>query len=183
MSRKSYRRACPNAAPPKAEQKPVPGALSPEEREAIKRQMTHDNLLSMLHSQQLKPIIAPSVDELRARYSLPVTRGASKEERERLDVAFDNSGVFDQIQSSLTQHLTDMGQMPLTGFLGYGALQNLAQEPLIRACVQTVADDLTRKWIELVGGEESDAELVAKLDRLQNRYHLQKVFHDALYLH
>lgn len=179
MARKSYRRARPNAAPPKAEQKPVPGALSPEEREAIKRQMTHDNLLNMLHSQQLKPIIAPSVDELRARYSLPVTRGASKEERERLDVAFDNSGVFDQIQSSLTQHLTDMGQMPLTGFLGYGALQNLAQEPLIRACVQTVADDLTRKWIELVGGEESDAERVAKLDRLQNRYHLQKVFHDA----
>lgn len=179
MARKSYRRARPRPEPPKAETKPVPGALSPEERDAIKRQMALDNLLQLLHTPQPSAATVPSIEEVRARYSLPVTMGAPESVREQLNLAFDNVGGFAQIQSSLVQHLSDLGQMPMASFLGYGALQNLAQEPLIRACVQTVADDLTRKWIEIVGGEEADAERVTKLDQLQKRYHLQTVFHDA----
>lgn len=179
MARKSYRRARPRPEPPKVETKPVPGALSPEERDAIKRQMALDNLLQLLHTPQPSAATVPSIEEVRARYALPVTLGAPEYERERLDMAFDNMGGFAQIQSSLIQHLSDMGQMPMASFLGYGALQNLAQEPLIRACVQTVADDLTRKWIEIVGGEQSDTELVAKLDARQKSYHLQSIFHEA----
>lgn len=179
MARKSYRRARPRPEPPKAETKPVPGALSPEEREFIKRQTVRENLLQLLHTPQPNTFTVPSIEEVRARYSLPVTMGAPESVREQLNLAFDNVGGFAQIQSSLVQHLSDLGQMPMASFLGYGALQNLAQEPLIRACVQTVADDLTRKWIEIVGGEEADAERVTKLDQLQKRYHLQTVFHDA----
>ena len=179
MARKSYRRARPRPEPPKAETKPVPGALSPEEREFIKRQTVRENLLQLLHTPQPSAATVPSIEEVRARYSLPVTMGAPESVREQLNLAFDNVGGFAQIQSSLVQHLSDLGQMPMASFLGYGALQNLAQEPLIRACVQTVADDLTRKWIEIVGGEEADAERVTKLDQLQKRYHLQTVFHDA----
>ena len=179
MARKSYRRARPRPEPPKAETKPVPGALSPEEREFIKRQTVRENLLQLLHTPQPNTFTVPSIEEVRARYSLPVTMGAPESVREQLNLAFDNVGGFAQIQSSLIQHLTDLGQMPMASFLGYGALQNLAQEPLIRACVQTVADDLTRKWIEIIGGEEADAERVTKLDQLQKRYHLQTVFHDA----
>lgn len=173
MSRKSYR----NTPEVKGTPQTVPGALTPEELTAIKNQMAHDNLLQLLHSPQPNTFIVPSLDEMRMRYGLPVTRGAPEEVRNELNMAFD--GSFQQIQSSLTQHLTDLGQMPMASFMGYGALQNLAQEPLIRACVQTVADDLTRKWIEIVGGEEQDAELVGKLDILQKRYKLQKLFHDA----
>lgn len=179
MARKSYRRARPRPEPSKAETKPVPGALSPEEREFIKRQTVRENLLQLLHTPQPNTFTVPSIEEVRARYSLPVTMGAPESVREQLNLTFDNVGGFAQIQSSLIQHLSDLGQMPMASFLGYGALQNLAQEPLIRACVQTVADDLTRKWIEIIGGEEADAERVAKLDQLQKRYHLQTVFHDA----
>lgn len=179
MARKSYRRARPDIASPKAEPKPVPGALSPEEREFITRQTVRENLLQLLHTPQASAFTVPSIEEVRARYSLPVTMGAPESVREQLNLAFDNVGGFAQIQSSLIQHLSDLGQMPMASFLGYGALQNLAQEPLIRACVQTVADDLTRKWIKIIGGEEADAERVAKLEQLQKRYHLQTVFHDA----
>ena len=43
-------------------------------------------------------------------------------------------------------------------FVGYGMLSNLAQEALIRAGVETIADDMTRKPIDLYYDEESESD-------------------------
>ena len=51
-------------------------------------------------------------------------------------------------------------------FVGYGFLSNLAQEGLIRAGVETIADDMTRKPIEMYyddEGGEKEEELITKL--------------------
>lgn len=55
----------------------------------------------------------------------------------------------------LISHSLELGQIPGVQFAGYAALQSMAQNGLLRACVDTVADDMTRSWIKLkrTGGE------------------------------
>lgn len=186
MSRKPRRTkvAMPQQVTPIAPRKPAPSpaanGLSEAARAAMKHDIAIENFTTLLYGQPVQaPKRTPSLEEVRALFALPVTHGAPEDERKKLDMAFDAAGGFAQIHSSLSQHLSDLGQMPMASFLGYGALQNLAQDPLIRECVQTVADDLTRKWIEIVGGEKSDTERVTKLQQLQKRYRLQSIVHDA----
>lgn len=51
---------------------------------------------------------------------------------------------------------------------------------MIRACIQTVADDMTRKWIKIKGGQAVYAEKLDKLKNLiESKYHLRQVFHWA----
>lgn len=124
-----------------------------------------------------------TLEDIKERYSLPVTNGAPEEERERLNMAFDHAGGFDMIYNSLQGHTAALGQTPLTMFLGYGMLQQISQNGMVRACVQTIADDLTRKWIKIDSAEEDALKIVERLDTLQSsKYTLQKTFHDAIAL-
>lgn len=120
-----------------------------------------------------------NLEAVKKAFCLPVNAsGISEKERLAMDSAFDNMGGFNAIYGSLTQHATELGQYPITSFIGYGALQQVAQQGMIRACVQTVADDMTRKWIELEGCE--DAEKLTELkDLIDNKYHLKDLFHQA----
>lgn len=121
-----------------------------------------------------------SLDKVRRSFALPVTMGAPKEERESLDMAFDSAGGYSAIFESLQQHASEMGQYPVTSFIGYGALQQIAQNGMIRACVQTVADDITREWIEVQGGDDTDPETVRDIaDTLDQKYHLKDLIHQA----
>ena len=121
-----------------------------------------------------------SDESIRRAFSLPVTLGAPKEERERLNMAFDGMGGFDAIKTSLIQHAEDLGEFPFTSFVGYGALQQIAQNGMIRACISTVADDVTRKWITITGGDETDPEIIKELQDIQeSTYHLRDIFHEA----
>ena len=121
-----------------------------------------------------------SMEKVKAAFRLPVTMGAPKEEREAMDMAFDSAGGYSTIYESLQQHAGDMGQYPITSFIGYGALQQIAQNGMIRACVQTVADDITREWIKLEGGDDTDPEAVQAIsDALDQKYHLKEIFHTA----
>ena len=121
-----------------------------------------------------------SIDKVRRAFALPVTMGAPRDEREALDMAFDSAGGYSTIYESLQQHAGDMGQYPITSFIGYGALQQIAQNGMIRACIQTVADDITREWITVKGGDDTDPEDVQHLEDLLNqKYHLKDLFHSA----
>ena len=122
-----------------------------------------------------------SLEEVKKAFSLPINAsGITEKQRMAMDAAFDNSGGFGAIFGSLTQHATEMGQYPLTSFIGYGALQQVAQQGLIRACIQTVADDMTRMWIELKGGDDTDSDKLNHLkDLIDNKYNLREVFHRA----
>lgn len=179
MSRKRYKYHTPPASQkPQTPQQPEVRAV--DHAGTKLNPMQFNDLAFSLCARQFEPKTVPSLDEIKARYSLPITLGTTDEERERLNMSFDSMGGFQMIQSSMQQHLTELGQLPMSSFLGYASLQALAQDPLIRACVQTVADDLTRKWIELIGGEEEDCSRIDELNELSaNRYALQTLFHDA----
>ena len=122
----------------------------------------------------------PTLDEVRRAYGPPATLGAPNEDAVlAMDHAMEERGVY-----SLLQHGFEMGQYgACSNFLGYGALQNIAQNGLIRACVETVADDMTRNWVELQQeGKEDSPESEDKIQRLEKamrRMGLQKTMHKA----
>ena len=106
-----------------------------------------------------------------------MTLGVSEKERLAQDEALSDAGFYGAIHRSLQQHGYELGQYPVTSFVGYGALQQIAQNGMIRACVQTVADDITREWITITG---DDAEAVEEIQTLQEKkYHLRTLFHEA----
>lgn len=122
----------------------------------------------------------PTLDEVRRAYGPPATLGAPNEETVlAMDRAMEDRGVY-----TLLQHGFELGMYgACSNFLGYGALQNIAQNGLVRACIETVADDMTRNWIELQQeGEEDSPESEDKIQRLEKamkRMGLQKTMHKA----
>ena len=121
--------------------------------------------------------------EVREAYGPARTLGAPEDVRMAMDNALDQAGFY-----SLLQHGIDMGVYGgMANFLGYAALQNIAQNGLIRACIETVSDDMTRNWIELSRDGEEDAqkddegkdEILDAMNQEMDRLELQKVFHEA----
>ena len=124
----------------------------------------------------------PTPDEARKMFSPAVTLGAPEDVRLAMDSALEDAGFY-----SLVQHGLDMGVYgSMANFMGYAALQNIAQNGLIRACVETVTDDMTRNWIELTRtGDNADADSNGADDRIDaineefERLELRKVMHEA----
>lgn len=134
-----------------------------------------------------KQVIEPALtlDDIKERFSIPQTLGAPRDirddERERFNMTFDSAGGFEQLHATLSGHLADLGQFPVAGFVGYGVLQNLAQNPAISRAISVVADEVTKNWIEIKGGEQEDVQRVNKLTELvAGRYDLQRVFRNAV---
>ena len=80
-----------------------------------------------------------TLDEMSRMFGPAETLGAPEDVRLAMDSALEAGGVY-----TLLQHACELGQMPVTQFLGYGTLQALSQNGLIRACIETVADDISR---------------------------------------
>lgn len=143
--------------------------------------------------------IPMTLAETKILYGPAMTLGAPEEVRVACDSQLEQTGVY-----SLLQHSFALGQMPQTQFLGYGVLQQISQNGMIRACVETTADDMTRNWIELkregetkteepterqkmlaslgLTDEQSETEAADQLAQLtaeMERQKLQQVFHDA----
>lgn len=77
---------------------------------------------------------------------------------------------------SLLGHSFEMGQMPsVASFMGYAALQDISQNGLIRACIETVADDMLREFGTAKGSEEQVRILNAEL----LRFNVQRVLHQV----
>ena len=159
---------------------------------------THNKIVSRKSDTPIRPkITADSVREqlqmipertvnafknlrsVKKEFALPITMsGISKDEYKEMNMAFDSAGGFNTIYESLTQHAYDLGQYPITSFVGYGVLQQIAQQGLIRACIQTVSDDLSRKWIKIDGCDDPQ-----KLEILENelkKLHIKDLFHKAV---
>ena len=159
---------------------------------------THNKIVSRKSDTPIRPkITADSVREqlqmipertvnafknlrsVKKEFALPITMsGISKDEYKEMNMAFDSAGGFNTIYESLTQHAYDLGQYPITSFVGYGVLQQIAQQGLIRACIQTVSDDLSRKWIKIDGCDDPH-----KLEIIENelkKLHIKDLFHKAV---
>lgn len=131
----------------------------------------------------MPPRTSFSQEEAKKLFYPPITLNTKEPEKEESrftnDAAIGSS--FNAYYASLTQHALDLGQFPMTSFVGYGVLQNIAQNGMIRTCIQTVADDMCREWIQVEGGEDESADNVKKLQDLQeNKYRLRKLFNEAL---
>lgn len=94
--------------------------------------------------------IEPTLDEIRAVFGPAKTLGAPEEVVAACDSQLEMCGAY-----SLLQHSFALGQLPQANFLGYSTLQQIAQNGMVRACIETVADDLTRNFIELKREGES----------------------------
>ncbi|TAM15957.1 MAG: DUF1073 domain-containing protein [Pandoraea sp.] len=93
-------------------------------------------------------------------------------------VAMDS--VCDNLAATLGQ-CGGFNQVSGVDFIGYAALSLLSQHPLIRAMVETLADEMTRKWIEFggQGSEESDAKRVQALQASTEKFKLKQAFNRA----
>ena len=141
------------------------------------------NLESLLGTLRAKNHVSTvnSEEFIRKNYGIPATLGTTEEARIALDKALTGGVGFDSLLGSLQSHAIDMGQFPVTSFVGYGALQQIAQNGMIRNCIKTVADDCTREWITIKGGEDTDLKKIEELQDVQaRRYNLQKIFNDAI---
>ena len=130
---------------------------------------------------RLKPNRAAIDEEMVHRaYSLPVTRATQfVQAAENESLGGELTIARDAMYSSLTQHAQELGQFPMDSFMGYGALQVIQQNGMIRNCIKTVADDMTREWIEIKGGEESEENVEKLKDLQESKYHLRTLFNRA----
>ncbi|PHM61198.1 DUF1073 domain-containing protein [Xenorhabdus ishibashii] len=88
----------------------------------------------------------PTYEEVKSIYGPAKTLGAPKEATLAMDASLSSAGAY-----TLIQHAWEHGQGYALGpsFMGYAALSSLTQNGLIRACIETVVDDMTREWIEI----------------------------------
>lgn len=146
----------------------------------IRPKITADSVREQLQMIPERTVNAfKNLRSVKKEFALPITMsGISKEEYKEMNMAFDSAGGFNTIYESLTQHAYDLGQYPITSFVGYGVLQQIAQQGLIRACIQTVSDDLSRKWIKIDGCDDPH-----KLEIIENelkKLHIKDLFHKAV---
>lgn len=124
-------------------------------------------------------------EEVKELSSLPATlglQGLCDEETKEVKYAHDSAfqASLTALESTLTGHAMALGQFPTTSFVGYGVLQQIAQNGMIRTCIQTVADDMTREWIQVTGGDDVENEEIDKLQDLQeSKYRLRSLFNRA----
>lgn len=112
----------------------------------------------------------------RAAYMPPMTLGMAQDSAPvvAMDAALGGLGVYDLVSSGLAS----MYGTPQ--FIGYPALSNLAQNGLISAGVETVADEMTRKWLELQSiGDDDDLEKMSEIEKELERVKARQVFNDA----
>ena len=176
MSKKNRKKAKAAAA---ASAAPAASATPRVDFRQVARQMEAlEDVDRSLHIPPAPVAVFDTVESVRKRFAPPVTLGYGEKERLAQDNMLADSGFYDTIHRSLQQHAAELGQYPVTTFVGYGALQQIAQNGMIRACVQTVADDITREWIKVTGSK--DAQRVELIQDVQERkYHLREVFHEA----
>jgi phage-related protein (TIGR01555 family) len=86
------------------------------------------------------------------------------------------------MDASPYDYVNGLGQFGCrNGFPGYPYLAELAQLPEYRKMVSTLAEEMTRKWIELsASGDEDKSEKIKRLDAAIRRYKLREHFRKAI---
>ena len=131
-----------------------------------------------------------SLSQVRKAFAPQKTLGVSDDEYIACDHALESAGFY-----SLLQHSINMGQMPVGQFMGYGALQQLAQNSLIRTCISIPCKDMLRGEIKFSVDrrdleddkdptiiDDENAETIAKVDEAFKKHDLKKKLLKALEL-
>lgn len=116
-------------------------------------------------------------EDARRMFAPARTLGMPENTHIAMDAALAGAGVYDLISHSSCMG-ADFGPAG-QGFLGYAYLAMLTQNGLIRAGVQTVADEMTRKWAEIKGADTGDDDRIKQLTQDMERFNAQAVFNTA----
>lgn len=109
-----------------------------------------------------------------ADYKVPVTLGKPKDNPAVMAMDKCIEGVF-------SVYSNEWRQLAMPKFLGYPLLSNIAQDPLIRVGIETIADDMTRKFINLTS--KGDVDLSAKIGELESdlqKFRVKSIFNQAI---
>ena len=99
----------------------------------------------------------------------------SEEHRQALKAAMDAAGVFSQASLIFEQNAVSA----LHCFLGYGVLQELSQDAMIRLCINTRTDEMLREWIEIKCDDEARKDA---LDAVLLRTGVKEILQNAVSL-
>lgn len=132
-----------------------------------------------IHSAVKDQLYGPTYTDVLQMFRPAQTLGAPKEFQLVMDQALSDAGVYDLIQQ--TMHLDPRCYDTYHSFLGYAFLSTLTQNGLIRAGVEAVADEMTRKWIKIKREGESEIvdNKIERLTGLTRVYKLQEIFNDV----
>lgn len=111
----------------------------------------------------VKKRVYPIASKTEVQYRVPNTLG-NQEIVRAMDSKLDSSGFY-----GLIRHSMEEGTLPCQGFVGYGFLQNIAQSGLLRACIDTIADDMTKE------GFEGDSQILEAFEAFK----IQDLLHQA----
>lgn len=169
----------------------APEQTSAQQNVAADALTTLGSRYPQLRTRQPVPLKAATegwtIEEVKSRFAPPHTLGETKESRLAMDAQL--AGVY-----SLLRHTNRMGfGLGAGAFIGYAALQELSQNGMIRACIETIADDMTREWIELSDGDKDadgdgkrdanqDDTLIKDIEAKAEDLKLKQAFHDAMEL-
>ena len=115
-------------------------------------------------------------------YLPPVTLGKPKGNTKN---ATDCMAMDSAITNVLSGFKDELAYMAMPKFIGYAMLSNISQEALIRAGVETIADEMTRKCVEFTydddDGNKSDKKekLIMDMQEQAAKYRLKETFNDA----
>lgn len=105
-------------------------------------------------------------------YKMPITLGRPQNNSAVIaqdSCALNNVNLFKDEWSSLYPQ-----------FIGYSSLSLLQQEPLIRAGVEALVDDMTRKFIKIVGKGDSDlTEKISQIEEDLDYFKVKDIFNKA----
>lgn len=131
-------------------------------------------------------VIAVSENDVRAMYAPAKTFGGPKDENKQIaqDSALEGCGFYPGLSGLIGGALA---YAAAPKFPGYAFLSGLTQNALIRAGVETVADEMTREWITLkrVGTADKTQPSDGSPDALEilrgemDQFGLRDIFHQA----
>lgn len=109
------------------------------------------------------------------KYQRPITLGMPKDKTIAMDECI-------KCTDGIINHFAPEWQaLAAPKFLGYALLSSIAQDPLIRAGIETIADDMTRKFIDLTSqGEEDLSAKISELESDLQRFRVKSLFNRAL---
>lgn len=99
-------------------------------------------------------------------YRPPLTLGKPKAEQDILAMDYAGStNIYDYVGNATSA----FGMFGSAEFIGYAALSNLMQDGLLRIGAETLADEMTRKWIQFdFAGEDGDHDAKKKVNPILN---------------
>jgi len=88
------------------------------------------------------------------------------------------------IKNVLSNFKNDMSYAAFPAFVGYALLSSVSQEALIRAGVETIADEMTRKFVTWTydddNGKDDKEKIINTMETLASKYRLKEVFNEAM---